>query len=162
MNARMEKLTKRMIENEISQYIISSTEDIFYFTGEWIESGERLLTLLIDYKSEPVLIVNKLFPIENSDLQIIFYDDSENPIDLLSRYIKKNKNIAIDKKWPSKFLIKLLSKKEFVPKDKSELIEEFRMIQSPEEIKKMKKSSNLNDNAISEVIELVPEMLPEK
>ncbi|MGM0641652.1 MAG: M24 family metallopeptidase [Thermotogota bacterium] len=162
MKERIEKLVKSMIENEISQYIISSTEDIFYFTGEWIESGERLLTLLIDYNSEPVLIVNKLFPIENSDLQIIFYDDSENPIDLLSRYIKKNKNIAIDKNWPSKFLIKLLSKKEFIPKDKSELIEELRMIKSSDEIKKMKASSRLNDDAIEEVINLVPEMLPEK
>lgn len=162
MNRKMEILIEKIKKENISQYILTSTEDIFYFTEKWIEPGERMLALLVDSKSEPLMIVNKLFPIDNVNVKTIFYTDSENPINILSKYIKENSNIAIDKNWSSRFLIELMSKKSFVPVNKSYLIDEMRMIKNSEEIKKMKESSKLNDEAIEEVIDLIPEMLPEK
>lgn len=162
MNKQIEKLVEKMRKDEISQYIVSSTEDIFYLTGEWIDSGERLLTLLIDTNAQPILVINKLFPIENENLNIVYYSDSDNPVKILSEFIQKNKNIAIDKNWPSHFLINLMNIKSIIPLDKSIFIDELRMIKSPEEIKKMRESSKLNDQAIEEVIDLIPEMLPEK
>jgi Xaa-Pro dipeptidase len=162
MNKQIEKLIEKMRKDEISQYIVSSTEDIFYLTGEWIEPGERLLTLLIDTNAQPILVVNKLFPIENENLNIVYYSDSDNPVKILSEFIQKNKKIAIDKNWPSHFLIKLMNMKSIIPVDKSIFIDELRMIKTPDEIKKMRESSKLNDQAIEEVIDLIPEMLPEK
>mgnify|MGYP000282036020 CR=1 FL=1 len=54
------------------------------------------------------MVINKLFP-QESDLgvDIIYYDDIEDGVEILSKYVDKDKTMGIDKTWPSKFLIRL-------------------------------------------------------
>ena len=97
-----------MEEHEVPQMIVSDPVAIFYLTGKWIFPGERLLALYLNVNGNHKMVINKLFP-QESDLgvDIIYYDDIEDGVEILSKYVDKDKTMGIDKTWPSKFLIRL-------------------------------------------------------
>ena len=88
--------------------IVSDPVAIFYLTGKWIFPGERLLALYLNVNGNHKMVINKLFP-QESDLgvDLIYYDDIEDGVEILSKYVDKDKTMGIDKTWPSKFLIRL-------------------------------------------------------
>ena len=89
-NSRVREVLIKMDENKIPQLIVTSMESIFYLTGKMIHPGERLIALYLDSKGNHKFIVNKLFPInEDLGVEIVWYDDIENPIDKLSNVIIK-------------------------------------------------------------------------
>ena len=90
--------------------IVSDPVAIFYLTGKWIFPGERLLALYLNVNGNHKMIINKLFPQETDlGVDIIYYDDIEDGVEILSRYVDKDKVMGIDKTWPSKFLIRSLT-----------------------------------------------------
>ena len=105
---KLTRVLKSMEEHEIPQMIISDPVAIFYLTGKWIFPGERLLALYLNVNGNHKMMINKLFP-QESDLgvDIIYYDDIEDGVEILSKYVEKDKTMGIDKTWPSKFLIRL-------------------------------------------------------
>ena len=54
------------------------------------------------------MVINKLFP-QESDLgvDIIYYDDIEDGVEILSKYVEKDKNYGNRQDMASKFLIRL-------------------------------------------------------
>ena len=93
------------------------------------------------------MVINKLFPVyEDLGVEMIWYEDTENPIDYLNKCINKNEMLGIDKDWPARFLIQLINSnaaKGFV--NGSPIIDRVRMIKDAEEIEIMKASSKIND-----------------
>lgn len=144
---RVKNLINKMSENQLSQIIVTSPESIFYLTGKMIHPGERLLALYIDIKGNHKLLINKLFPLNESlGIDVVWYDDIENPIDKLSTIVKVGEALGVDKNWPAHFLIDLMGRnivKAFV--NSSPLVDTLRMIKDEEEIELMKKASRIND-----------------
>ena len=102
-DSRVINVLKKMNENNISQLIVASPESIFYLTGKMIHPGERLVALYLDINGNHKFIVNKLFPInEDLGIEIVWYDDIENPIDKLANIVKKW-GIRVDKNLPAHF-----------------------------------------------------------
>lgn len=161
---RVNKVLIEMEKCNLEQILVSSPHSIFYLTGEWIRSGERMLALLIKKNGDHKLFVNRLFPINNGiDLDIVWYEDNENPIDILSRYVEKNKTLGIDKDWPSRFLINLMDKglvDNYV--NSSGIIDRLRMIKDEEEIELMKIASKKNDNVMRNLWSEFKEGMTEK
>ena len=145
--SRVTKILSQMEESKIPQLIITSAESIFYLTGKMIHSGERLVALYLDVNGNHKFLVNKLFPInEDLGVEIVWYDDIENPIDRLEKIVKQGEVLGVDKDWPSHFLIDLMGRnviKAFV--NSSPIIDRLRMIKDEEEIKIMKEASKIND-----------------
>ena len=146
-DSRVKKVLSKMEENKIPQLIVTSAESIFYLTGKMIRSGERLIALYLDSNGNHKFIVNKLFPInEDLGVEIVWYDDIENPIDKLSNIVRKGEVLGVDKDLPSHFLIDIMGRnvvKTFV--NSSPIIDTLRMIKDEEEIQIMKESSRIND-----------------
>ena len=145
--SRVTKILSQMEESKIPQLIITSAESIFYLTGKMIHSGERLVALYFDVNGNHKFLVNKLFPInEDLGVEIVWYDDIENPIDRLEKIVKQGEVLGVDKDLPSHFLIDLMGRnviKAFV--NSSPIIDRLRMIKDEEEIKIMKEASKIND-----------------
>ena len=145
--SRVTKILSQMEESKIPQLIITSAESIFYLTGKMIHSGERLVALYLDVNGNHKFLVNKLFPInEDLGVEIVWYDDIENPIDRLEKIVKQGEVLGVDKDLPSHFLIDLMGRnviKAFV--NSSPIIDRLRMIKDEEEIKIMKEASKIND-----------------
>lgn len=144
--------------------IISDPVAIFYLTGKWIFPGERLLALYLNVNGNHQMIINKLFP-QESDLgvAITYYDDIEDGVEILSRFVEKDKVMGIDKTWPSKFLIRLQELgggSKFV--NGSPIIDYIRMVKDEKEQELMRESSRINDIAMERIIPWVVKGLTEK
>lgn len=161
---RVENIIKKMKENNLNQIIITSTEDIYYLTGKWISSGERMIALYLNIDGNHKLIVNKLFPIEGDlGIDIAWYTDSDEPINILGDIVEKNQILGIDKFWPAHFLIKLMNMNiisKFV--NSSDIVDSLRMRKDEEEKELMRKSSQINDRVMKEFWEEIQEGYTEK
>ena len=148
--SRLKNVLKHMEENKIPQLIVTSAQSIFYLTGKMIHSGERLIALYLDINGNHKFLVNKLFPIhEDLGIEIVWYDDIENPIDKLEKIVRSGEVLGIDKNLPSHFLIDLMGRnvvKAFL--NSSPIIDRLRMIKDEEEIQLMKESSRINDSVM--------------
>ena len=161
---KLTRILKSMEEHEVPQMIVSDPVAIFYLTGKWIFPGERLLALYLNVNGNHKMVINKLFP-QESDLgvDIIYYDDIEDGVEILSKYVDKDKTMGIDKTWPSKFLIRLQELgggSKFV--NGSPIIDYIRMVKDEKEKDLMRKSSKLNDIAMEKIIPWVAKGLTEK
>lgn len=153
-----------MKANRLKQILVTDTPSIFYLTGRWIESGERLLVLLVKEKGRPILLVNELFPQKvSTDLEFVWTKDTTDAIGLLAEYILKDEVLGIDKNWPSGFLLKLM---DLLPGagfvNSSLLLDKIRAQKDEEEIKFMRAASKLNDDAMRMLIDALNEDMTER
>lgn len=156
-NLRINNLLKEMRNEGIEQILVSSTSALFYLTGEIIHPGERMISLYLNTNGKHKFIVNKLFVVNQSkDLEYIWYDDIENPIDILSEVIDSSKALGIDKDWKAHFLIGLIDKKAAKSYfNASSIIDKLRMIKDEEEKELMREASRINDKVMSEIKEVL-------
>ncbi len=156
---RLEKILESMKKHNFSQLIISSPSAIFYLTGKWIESGERMCTLFINDSGVKKLVINELFPItDDIGFDIISFNDNEDPIEKLAPFIDGKVTLGIDKNWQSSFLIKLMDKiKGISVINGSFIIDEVRITKDDKEIQLLKAASIVNDRAMEELIKNISE-----
>ncbi|HIW20568.1 MAG TPA: Xaa-Pro peptidase family protein [Candidatus Dorea intestinavium] len=160
---KLARVLKSMEENQVPQMIISDPVAIFYLTGHWIHPGERLLALYLNVNGNHKMMINKLFPQEGDmGVDVIYYDDIEDGVEILSKYVDKDKVMGIDKTWPSKFLIRLQELgggSKFV--NGSPIIDYIRMVKDEKELELMRISSRINDDVMEELIPYVVKGLTE-
>jgi Xaa-Pro dipeptidase len=161
---RLNKVLALMEEKGIPQMIVSDSNAIFYLTGKWIFPGERMLVLYISLKGNNKLFINELFPIsEDLGVEIISFNDNQNPVEILAKHIEVDKTMGVDKNWPARFLLRLIELKggsAFV--NGSAILDKVRMIKDEKEKDLMRESSRVNDLAVEKMIKLVPQKLTEK
>lgn len=161
---RINRVLESMKENEIPQLIISDPTAIFYLTGKWIIPGERLLALYLNVNGNHKIVINELFPQEDDlGIDIVWYNDIQDGVEILSEYVEEGKVIGIDKTWPSHFLLRL---QELKPKNKfvngSFIVDYVRAIKDEEEKALLRESSRLNDLVMEELIPWAGKGLTEK
>jgi len=161
---RLNRLQGLMKEKNLSQMIVADTPSIFYLTGKWIDSGERLLVLLIREDQKPVLFINELFPQETDDtVEFVWLKDTSDSIGILSGYVDQSKTLGIDKNWTAGFLIKLMEKtgsSNFI--NSSLLLDSIRAEKDEKEINFMRIVSQKNDEAMGLFIDAINEDMTEK
>ncbi|MCR4956610.1 MAG: Xaa-Pro peptidase family protein [Lachnospiraceae bacterium] len=161
---RLTRVLDSMKEQNIPQMIISDPLAIFYLTGKWIFPGERLLALYLNVNGNHKLVINKLFPQEKDlGVELVWYEDTQDGVEILSNYVEKDKVMGIDKIWPSKFLIRLMELgggSKFV--NGSPIIDYIRMVKDDEEQELMRKSSLINDDVMDKLIPYVVKGLTEQ
>lgn len=161
---RVEKVLKQMKALNIPQAIIADSAAIFYLTGKWIHPGERLVALYLNVNGNHKLMINELFPVEEDlGVEKLWYNDTEEPIGIMTKFIEKDKPIAIDKNWPAKFLIKLMDLGGGSSFHSAEaLVDRVRMCKDEEEKEFMREASRLNDLAMEKLQCLVNKGYTEK
>ena len=161
---RIKRVIQGMESEGIKQMIVSSPAAIFYLTGKWIEVGERMIAFYINTEGDRKLVINELFPMRDIDgMEVVYYNDTQNPIDTLCTIIDKNEVLAVDKNWSAHFLIKLMEQKgasNFL--NGSPIIDRVRMLKDTEEIELMKKASKINDKVMGEIFKEISKDKTEK
>ena len=154
---KLKRIYKKMEERNLSQMIITDPPAIFYLTGKWIHPGERMLALYISTKGKETFFVNRLFPIEeNLGVEIQYFDDTEDSVELLSQVVEKENPLGVDKTWPARFLLRLQelgAASSYV--NGSVIVDKVRQIKDKDEQEKLIQSSLLNDAVMSELIPYV-------
>lgn len=143
----------------IPQIIISDPVVIFYLTGAKIQPGERLLALYLNRQGGHKLLVNDLFR-QTRDLgvEICYYNDIQDGVEILSSFADPNAPIAIDKNWPARFLLRLQELgcgSRYV--NSSDIVDGVRRMKTPEEREKMRRASRGNDAVMAKLVKLLSE-----
>lgn len=161
---RVEKILKEMRKEGVPQLIITDPVAIFYLTGKWIHPGERLLALYLHENSKALLILNELFPQEEDPgLELVWYNDSQDAVEILSGVMGEEKIMGIDKEWPARFLLRLqelFPEKSYV--NSSLLIDKVRQIKDEDEKELMRESSRITDRVMGKLIPYAGKGLTER
>ncbi|MEG0108180.1 MAG: aminopeptidase P family protein, partial [Lachnospiraceae bacterium] len=156
------RVLESMKEQGVPQIIISDPTAIFYLTGTWIHPGERLLALYLNVNGNHKMFINELFPQGDLGVEIVWYNDIQDGVEIMSKYVDKDQVMGIDKVWPSKFLLRLQELgggSKFV--NGSLIVDYVRMIKDENEKELMRESSRLNDIAMDRLIPWVVKGLTE-
>lgn len=161
---RLNAVLDQMKKNSIDQMLISDPYAIFYLTGKMIHPGERLLALYINVNGNNKMFINELFPVtEDLGVEMVWFNDTQNSVEIVSNGIDKNGTIGVDKNWPSKFLLALM---DLCPGCKfvnsSYIVDTLRSSKDEEEKDLMRKASALNDEAMKRLKDTINADLTEK
>jgi len=161
---RVNNILTSMKEQGIPQMIISDPVAIYYLTGKWIQPGERLLALYLNINGNHKIVINELFPQEEDlGVEIVWYNDIQDGVELISAFAEKDKPMGIDKTWPARFLLRLQELgggSSYV--NASPIVDYIRMIKDEEEKELMRISSRINDEVMDELIPWVGKGMTEK
>lgn len=161
---RLDYVLSEMKKNDIPQLLVADPSAIFYLTGKWIHPGERLLALYLNIDGNHKLFINELFPVyEDLGVEKVWFNDTQDGVQIISTYVDKTKPMGVDKNWPARFLLKLMDLRggsSFV--NGSEIVDRARTYKDDEEKDFMREASRINDVAVERMIELLPKGLTEK
>ena len=109
---RLQKIVAGMREAGVDQMILSDPSTIYYLTGSFVAPGLRMLVLLLDSQGKATFYINAL----QSDYaglgeDIVWYQDSQDPVKLLAQSVRENARVAVDKNWSANFLLRLMAEK---------------------------------------------------
>ena len=162
--AKLTRVLDAMSANGVPQMIISDSVAIFYLTGKWISPGERLLALYLNTNGRHKMVINRLFPQEDPlGVDLLYYDDTEDGVQLLSRYTDGSAVMGVDKNWPARFLLRLQelgggSRYE----NGSVIVDKVRQIKDAGEIQLMRESAEKIDWVVTQLIPWVSKGLTER
>ena len=161
MNKRIENVLKR---SEADELLVSDPIAIYYLINRRFYPGERFLGLLIKKDMRPKLFLNVLFPSEPIEgVDIVSLSDTDVLTHVLSQYIDKDSCLGVDKTLQARFLLPMQEEKiarRFI--NGSLAIDKTRAIKDDEEKQLMRKSSQINDQAMAILKTLVKDDITEK
>jgi Xaa-Pro dipeptidase len=140
--------------------LISDAKMIHYLIGHHFHVGERFLALLIQ-KDQATLFLNDLFPYTHPKLDIVRFNDAQDPIQLLAHHLKEEDVLYVDKSLQAGFLLKLLKYTPLLELKIDVVADHVRSIKDDEEIAKMIEASRINDVVMHEVPTLLKEGVTE-
>ena len=161
MNKRIEEVLKR---SEADYLLVSDPIAIYYLIDKRFYPGERFLGLLMNKDIRPKLFLNILFPCEELEgVDIVSISDTDNLYDILKQYINKDSILGVDKILPAKFLLGMQENgvaRKYI--NGSITVDKTRAIKDEREKDLMRKSSEINDQAMAIFKTLVKDNISEK
>lgn len=154
---RINNVLDEMSERGMDYLVISDPSSIDYLIGYKNNPGERMFVLLLNKDGKHTLFMNNLFYLDQQlDIDIVWYSDTEDYISKLAEKLVDAQCVGIDKNWPARFLMKLMSVETLTCCFElgSICVDYVRMKKDKDEQEIMKEASRLNDLAIDKVIAL--------
>lgn len=158
MNQRMDSVVKEMMDRGIDHLIVCDPSSIDYLIGYKNQPGERMFVLVLSIDGQHTLFMNRLFYLDKElDIPIKWYSDTDDYISMLAGCLEDAHCIGVDKLFPARFLLPLMSKTndESCFELGSICVDYIRMKKDEQEQALMKEASRINDLAIAQIIELV-------
>ncbi len=157
---RIKALQDKLVHEKLDSYIVTTEDNIWYFTNITYKPEERPFFLIIPAQSEPILVVPKL---EEAHLQKIEIDcsiltyweypskNNENWFDVLNETISRMARVGVELDIKSNIFNKI-NGPEVVPID---LVSELRKVKSDYELRKIIKTARICDQAMGKIFENV-------
>ena len=151
--SRLARVIANMDAHNISCILVSAPHSIYYLTGRFINPGERMLALVIKSSGYVCLFANKLFAqAPSSDFELVEFDDTDDSVAILAQALPSGR-VGIDKLWPSQFTIRLMElRRDITPVIGSAPVDEARLLKDEDELRLMRESSRMNDEALRRLI----------
>lgn len=156
--SRLQKCAKGIEQSEFSHLVVSSTPNLVYLTGQRLDTGERMVALILQGEScRPKLFIHEMFanltePIGGVDF--VLWSDDQDPVALLGDTIADATVVGVDGTWQSEFLLGLLHIHPYLHVVQSRLVETMREVKEESEIDVLRQSSRIADAVLHEVVQL--------
>ena len=160
---RIDRVLAKMEERGLTQLMVSDPLSIRFLTGIMVHPGERLYALLLRTNGKHTMFLNYLYYVSDTGFEEVWFSDMEDQIGILAEHVDTTKPLGIDKTWPARFLIPL---QERCPEMKtvwgSDCVDGVRAEKDADEIAKMKKASQINDQVMEMAAAYIREGMTEK
>ncbi|MCK4260115.1 MAG: aminopeptidase P family protein [Halanaerobiales bacterium] len=161
---RREQVITKMKENELAGMILFPSPNMYYMTGFHTFPGERLLLAIFPIESDPFFIAPKLYESQirqESWIQdIVCWTDEEDAYEILKTVfaelgINEGRFAIDDTMWADQFLgiMSIFPNLEF--QSVGNLLNDLRLIKTADEIEMINKSSQIVDEVVEAVKELI-------
>ncbi len=159
---RIERVINQMKTRKISQLLISDPKSIWYLCGVDVEPGERMFLLLLKENGQQVLFMNRLFPLPDTDLEIVWYTDTDQYVKLVSDRLLET-SLGVDKDLPARFLLPILEAHPQISCCLGSIcVDETRAVKDEQEIACMRENSLINDEVMRRAVAYITEGMSEK
>src|SRR5579875_2192302 len=110
LKQRIQRVQQLLLNQGVDAVLATSTANFFYFTETWIDPHERLLAYLVPKNGDPVILAPKMHEEDFSDssVEILFWEDGQDAVSLLAKYLPEHGTVSIDNLWASQKLISLM------------------------------------------------------
>ncbi|GMA62297.1 Xaa-Pro peptidase family protein [Alicyclobacillus fastidiosus] len=108
--ARRMRLAQDLHNNGVDAVVLTHPACFYYFTGSWVETGERAAGLIVLPDGESAIVAHEMFqlPFEKAGVQIEFWKDGESAYPLFAKRIgRQSGTVAIDGTWQARHVIGL-------------------------------------------------------
>lgn len=154
---RLERVLEQMEKAGLEQMIVTDPVSVQYLATHYEDPIERFWALYLRRDGRHRLIANRLFTLNDVEgVEIQWYSDGEDGVELLNGYIDHTKPLGIDKCMTARFLLRLIDL-ESAPRyvNASDCVDNVRARKDEEEQEKMRRSSRINDAAMAEFKKLI-------
>ena len=163
---RMQQVLKNLNEAGYEQLLISDPRSIQYLTGLYVEPEERFLALLLkggQGEASAGLFLNELFSAaENMPCDIVGFNDTDEPLDLVVEHCNQTKPLACDKTLRAGFLLPLMERQAAAGYVVDlTAVDTARAHKDEAEQEAMRAASKTNDAAMARFVELIHEGVTE-
>jgi len=160
--ARIKNVLSNMEKMGIRQMLICDYESIYYLTGYYNQPMERLFALYLSADGSHKFFLNKLFPMPDSDIEKIWFTDTDDYVKILADNVDSTCDMGVDKLLPARFLLPLM---EHNPDCRyilaSDCVDDARACKDKTEQALMREVSQINDMAMDAAREFIYEGMTE-
>lgn len=113
LSERIQRMKALLDQRNIDAVVATSSANFFYFTETWINPHERLLAFVVPRNGDPVILAPEMHKedLSNVSVETLFWEDGQDAISLLAKYLPNQGTISVDNLWPSQNLISLMTHK---------------------------------------------------
>lgn len=159
---RINRVLEQMKEEGCDHLLITDPTSIDYLIDYYNDPHERVYVMALSQDGNHRLFFNKLFYVEKDlGIDITWFSDTDDAMAMIKDYLKDAKKVGVDKDMPARWLLPLMKlDTQFVLG--SSCVDYVRGIKDEEEQEIMIKASQINDQAMARVKELLKENHTEK
>ncbi len=151
----------RKLRDEIDgTAILTSSKNIYYFSGLMAEGMERLVAL-VSLPEKNVLLVPSLHTEEalelGDDFEVQSWNDAQDPVKILTRLLPDKMNLQVESGMNAGLYTQLQGTKSFL----DDIVGEMRASKDEHEIDQMKRASEIAERSFKETLPLIEEGITE-
>lgn len=160
IHERLERVRAAMRRHSLDQIIVTQPQAIYYLTGLWCNPMERLDALVITENCCRMLCY-VLAVIEPEECEVSVYADTGVTVQRLSELLDSGRT-GVDGFMGSRFLLPLMQQRPDLVLSVSSCVEEARMIKTEDEIRRLRRASEVTDEVFGEVFSCLREGMTER
>ncbi len=152
---RLAQLNGVLRQIHLDGAVITSPASLYYFTGVWLETGERASALMVRPNKPPVWVVHEMFAneVRDADVEKVFWKDGEVPYRRMAEAVGVNARLAVDGNWPTRHLLKFMAVRPDAPTPvvADAVISSLRERKDEFELRKLEKASQMADEVVRQI-----------
>ncbi|MDQ0190883.1 aminopeptidase P family protein [Alicyclobacillus cycloheptanicus] len=153
--ARRARLREMLRREGLSAAVVTSPAAGYYFSGVWLETGERVSALILFADRDPIWVVHEMFRHEAdaAEVEKQFWKDGDNPYPLIAKIVGETTPIAIDGHWEARHLLPLMAARPNAPAPvvSDAVVGWLRERKDAAEMKSLERASQMADEVVHRV-----------